>query len=323
VFLSGLIHGGDVPGRKVEMGPLSATWTDLGKAGGSVETGLKRIRIDPDCRSTPVHVHDAEEEIFYVLEGSGLSWQDGATCDIGPGDCIVQVAGGKGHTLVAGPDGLEVLAFGTRRQSPFARLPRAGVAWAGPSWVRIGDEPHPWARELAAGELDVPAPGPRPANVVALDDVEEVAVCQGDTDRRQRALGLAAGSRLTGLNYVVVRHNRLNCPPHVHAAEEEIFVLLEGDGTVLAYDCDSRPPQLRVHAVTAGDVLVRPAGTGVAHAFMANALGITLLAYGQRRSDEMTFYPRSGKVRFRGLGVTGRLALCDYWDGEPPEDVNA
>ena len=33
--------------------------------------------------------------------------------------------------------------------------------------------------------------------------------------------------------------------------------------------------------------------------------------------------PRSGKVRFRGLGVTGRLALCDYWDGEPPEDMHA
>ena len=73
-------------------------------------------------------------------------------------------------------------------------------------------------------------------------------------DGRQRGLGLAAGSRLTGLNHVVVRHNRLNCPPHVHAAEEEIFVVLEGEGTVLAYDCDSRPPQLRVHAVTAGDV---------------------------------------------------------------------
>ena len=32
----------------------------------------------------------------------------------------------------------------------------------------------------------------------------------------------------------------------------------------------------------------------------------------------MTYYPRSGKVRFRGLGVTGRLELCGYWDGEPP-----
>ena len=316
--LIGLVHGDDVPGRKVEMGPLSATWSDVGRAGGSVETGLKRIRIEPGCRSTPVHVHDAEEEIFYVVQGAGLSWQEGATCEIGPGDCIVHVAGGKAHTLIAGPEGLDVFAFGTRRPSSLARLPRAGVAWAGPSWVVLGEEPHPWARELAAGELEVPAPGPRPSNVVALEAVEEVFVSQGDTERWQRSLGQAAGSRLTGLNHVTVRHNRLNCPPHVHAAEEEIFVVLEGDGTVLAYDCDTRPAQLRIHVIKAGDVLVRPAGTGVAHAFLANALGMKLLAYGQRRSDEMTFYPRSGKVRFRGLGVTGRLTLCDYWDDEPP-----
>lgn len=318
--LNGLIHGGDIAGRKVEMGPLSATWTDLGKAGGSVQTGLKRIVVGPGCRSTPAHAHDAEEEIFYVVEGSGLAWQDGRTCEVGPGDCIVHVAGGAAHTLIAGQDGLDVFVFGTRSPATATRLPRPGVAWLGRTWVQIGAEPHPWAREVAAGELDVPAPGPRPANVVALDDVEEVVIVHGDTERRQRSLGLAAGSRVTGLNHVVVAPNRFNCPPHVHAAEEEIFVVLEGDGTIVTYDCDAgHPAPMRVYNVTAGDVLVRPAGSGVAHAFIANALGLTLLAYGQRRSDEMTFYPRSGKVRFRGLGVTGRLALCDYWDGEPPE----
>jgi len=314
-----LVHWDDVTGRRVEVGPLAGVWRDLGRAAGSVTTGLRHIQIDPGRRSTPVHAHEGEEEIFFILSGTGISWQDGQAFEIAAGDCLVHLAGGPAHTLIAGGQQLDVLAFGTRRPSALARLPRAGVAWDGATWVVTGPEPHPWARELAAGELDVPAPGPRPTNVVALEDVEETIVCHGDTDRRQRSLGLAAGSRLTGLNHVVVRHNRLNCPPHVHAAEEEIFVLLEGDGTVLAYDCDSRPAQLRVHAVTAGDVLVRPAGSGVAHAFMANALGMTLLAYGQRRSDEMTFYPRSGKVRFRGLGVTGRLALCDYWDGEPPD----
>ncbi len=46
---------------------MCATWTDLGKAGGSVATGLKRIQIEPGRRSTPAHVHEVEEEIFYVL----------------------------------------------------------------------------------------------------------------------------------------------------------------------------------------------------------------------------------------------------------------
>jgi uncharacterized cupin superfamily protein len=309
----------EVAGRRVEVGPMCATWTDLGKAGGSVATGLKRIQIEPGRRSTPVHVHDAEEEIFYVLGGGGLSWQDGETCAVASGDCIVQVAGGAAHTLIAGEEGLDVLVFGTRCPAPVTRLPRAGVSWLGQNWVAIGGEPHPWRREVAAGELAVPEPGERPANVVASGAPDEVAIAYGDTDRRQRALGHAGGSRVTGLNHVVVACNRLSCPPHVHAAEEEVFVVLEGDGSLLLYDCDTHPqapPTL--YAVGAGDLVVRPAGSGVAHAFLANAMGLTILAYGERRGDEMTYYPRSGKVRFRGLGVTGRLEMCNYWDGEPP-----
>jgi len=48
-----------------------------------------------------------------------------------------------------------------------ACLPRAGVSWLGQSWVKIGGEPHPWGREVAAGELVVPESGQRPANVVS------------------------------------------------------------------------------------------------------------------------------------------------------------
>jgi len=71
--------------------------------------------------------------------------------------------------------------------------------------------------------------------------------------------------------------------------------------------------------VRRGSVVVRPAGTGAAHAFRAGDGPLTLLAYGERRPYDMAFYPRSQKVSFRGLGVIGRLDLCDYWDGEPPE----
>ena len=30
----------------------------------------------------------------------------------------------------------------------------------------------------------------------------------------------------------------------------------------------------------------------------------------------MCFYPRSGKLAMRGLGVIGRIDRLDYWDGE-------
>ena len=65
-------------------------------------------------RSTAVHVHGAEEEIFYVLSGSGLLWQGGKSCEVREGDCIAHLARTDAHTLRSGDGGLDVLAFGTR-----------------------------------------------------------------------------------------------------------------------------------------------------------------------------------------------------------------
>jgi len=71
-----IAHWDDVEGRRSELGHLGAVWRDLGRAAGTVTVGLKRLEIDPGKWSTPAHVEGAEEEIVYVLGGSGLSWQD-------------------------------------------------------------------------------------------------------------------------------------------------------------------------------------------------------------------------------------------------------
>ena len=55
-------------------------------------------------------------------------------------------------------------------------------------------------------------------------------------------LGSAAGSERTGLAHFVVPPGQLMNPPHVHSAEEEIFVVLDGSGTLLALP----EPALRV-----------------------------------------------------------------------------
>ncbi len=59
-----------------------------------------------------------------------------------------------------------------------------------------------------------------------------------------------------------------------------------------------------------------PAGSGVAHAFRAGDGPLTLLAYGTRDPGDLAYYPRSGKISFRGLGVMGRIEPLEYWDGE-------
>ena len=286
---------------------LDAEWFDLGRAAGSVDVGLNRIRVRPGQCSTPPHVHPAEEEIFYVLGGSGTGWEDGRTYPVRAGDCLVHVAGGPPHTLRAGADGLDVLAFGERRPAELSYLPRAAAGFLGTRWV-AADVEHPWRTDAARGELSFPPEGERPANVVATDDVEAVARHGATVRRSRRDLGAAAGSRRTGLKVLEIEPDSLGAPPHCHSAEEELFVVLEGDGTLLLGDEE--------HPVRAGHVIARPAGSGIAHAFRAGPRGLVQLAYGQRVPDDACYYPRSGKIALRGLGVVGRLEPLDLWDGE-------
>jgi uncharacterized cupin superfamily protein len=43
---------------------------------------------------------------------------------------------------------------------------------------------------------------------------------------------------------------------------------------------------------------------------------MSVLAYGTRDPNDICFYPRSGKVMIRGVGLVGRLERLDYWEGE-------
>jgi uncharacterized cupin superfamily protein len=307
----------DAPTREVEVGPIVGVWRDLGVAAGTRGLGLRRIRVPAGGRTTPAHTHSGEEEIFFVLAGSGLSWQGGQTHEVAAGDCIVHLIEGPAHTLLAGPDGLDVLAYGERTVTEACYLPRAGVSWLGSSWVTSGDTPHPYAQEVAAGELELPeAPSPRPASIVNLEEVEPMTVDRGDCAASNRSVSTQAGAVRTALRHFAVPAGRLGVPPHCHSTAEELFVVLEGDGAYLEQEPGATGWQPAEHPVRAGDVVAVLAGTGAAHAFRAGAGGLSYLAYGSRDTGDTIWYPRSRKVSFPGLRVIGRLEPLGYWDGE-------
>ena len=131
-----------------------------------------------------------------------------------------------------------------------------------------------------------------------------------------RDLGRAVGSERTGLTHYVVPPGKLMNPPHVHSAEEEIFVVLEGSGTLQLFPSPRSDGELEEFPIRAGCSIARPAGTRRAHGIKAGADGMTLLAYGTRDPNDIVYYPRSGKISFRGVGVIGRLEQVGYWDGE-------
>jgi uncharacterized cupin superfamily protein len=301
-------HSDDVPWKRHEHGELRADRQRLSPPGRPGGASLSRYRIAPGDRSMPVHVHVDEEELFFVLGGRGLVWQGESVYAVGAGDLVVHLADDEPHTLLAaaGADTpLEVLAYASGSATGLTHLPRAGVTWVGSRWLPQ-DAPHPFAAEPPAGEL--PAIAPRPATIVALDDVEGSLQDRGPVHRTRRDLGRAAGSQLSGLQHVTVTPGRRSSVRHCHSQEDEIFVVLEGSATLLLGD--------QRHPVRPGSVVSRPAATGVAHSFEAGDDGLVMLAYGTREPADECWYPDSRKISSRGLGVIHRVQPLDYWDGE-------
>jgi len=309
----GIAHWDDVQKRRNERGQMAGTWSDLGSAAGCYRCGVRRLELAPGEMPTPPHVHGEAEELFYVLGGSGLTWMDGKAYEIRAGDCVLYKNFHEAHTIRGGDGGLDVLAFGAREYLAAGELPRGATMWSVTGWVEVHTDSHPWDREP---ELVWPQPERgRPGTIANVADVEP----EVRGGRRRRFLGRATGSRWTGLTHIELDAGTLSGPPHCHSAEEELFVVLDGDGSLeLTPSPGAREPGVQAGAqpVRVGSVVARPPGTGVAHAFRAGAGGMTLLAWGTREPNDVCWYPRSQKLFWRGVGVVGRVETADYWDGE-------
>jgi len=128
---------------------------------------------------------------------------------------------------------------------------------------------------------------------------------------RVRTLGMAAASRATGLNHVALAAGESGAPAHCHSLEEELFVVLAGGGSVTLRGRGVGAAN-EEHPLRAGDVVSRPPGSGVAHELKAGEEGLTYLVYGTREAGDMCFYPDSGRVSFRGLGIALSSPQIDY-----------
>jgi uncharacterized cupin superfamily protein len=237
----GLTHFDEAPTREYALGHLRNRWTLLGEAAGSERIGVRRIQIEPGGWSTPAHEHGVSEEIFYVLNGTGVSWQRGRTAAIGAGDCIVYLARRGEHTVRA-DEPLDLLTFGTRAFDEALRLPRLGISTLGGRAVESipgppDGTPVQFIREAELGPPELPADTdpthPRPRTIVALDDVEPDVVDRRRVGRARRELGRAAGAQHSSLSWVRVAPGKLAHPEQCHTLEEKLFVVLSGSGALL------------------------------------------------------------------------------------------
>jgi uncharacterized cupin superfamily protein len=312
-----VVHWDEVESYHRAVGEMDAVWQRVGHAAGTVGVGVNRVRVAPGKLPTPPHSHGASEEIYFVLSGSGLAWQDGAVHEIRPGDCVIHRADEMEHTFVAGDEGLEYLVFATSFRTELGWLPRSAAVRIGWPWVE-GRTDDPWEIEAQQPPLEYGEPAPRPANILNVDEVEHepwrtvVTAPLATHERSQQA----------GFHWERINPGRRGSPPHCHSEEEEVFVILDGDGLLELWPS----PQASVFGaayeeipIGPGHLIARPPGTRIAHSFLAGEQGLTMLIYGTRKPNDMAWYPRSNKIYWRGLGVIGRIEALEYDDGEPDD----
>ena len=131
------------------------------------------------------------------------------------------------------------------------------------------------------------------------------AMCAGLSD------GTAA--RDLGIAIDVVPAGKRSCPYHFHHAQEEMFIVLEGAGTLRVAG--------EMLPIVAGDVIFIPAGPEYPHHILNTSdAPLKYLSISTQQRPEVCEYPDSGKV---GAFNRGRLMMhrksetLDYWDGEP------
>jgi uncharacterized cupin superfamily protein len=135
-----IVNVRDVEGKETVRPRIQRTSRNLGKAVGSVTTGLQHVQVAPGKLSAPLHYHSLEEEVFVVLDGGGALLLDDDETPVRAGTVVSRLPGnGVAHTFRGGGGGLIYLAYGTREPGDVCFYPTSNkIAIAG---VVLGVEP--------------------------------------------------------------------------------------------------------------------------------------------------------------------------------------
>jgi uncharacterized cupin superfamily protein len=153
-------------------------------------------------------------------------------------------------------------------------------------------------------------------NFDEIEKVRELREPLYDTSCARLGAGTAAVG--LGMGIDIVAPGMRGCPYHLHHAQEEAFVVLEGRGTLRVAG--------ELLEIKAGDVAFIPAGPDFPHQIINTSdAPLKYLSISTKERPEVVEYPDSGKFLAmagapgdKGFGRMARLAEdLDYWEGEP------
>lgn len=152
-------------------------------------------------------------------------------------------------------------------------------------------------------------------------NVDEVALEHGTKGAKfewnSARIGPKIGAKDLGYSYDVIPPGKAGCPFHCHHAEEEMFFIVRGTGT-LRYGSETRK-------VRAGDVICCPTGgPDTAHQLVNDSKeDLAYLSISTMAPAEVCEYPDSKKIGAFGGDEHDRLrhmtqasAGVDYWKDE-------
>jgi uncharacterized cupin superfamily protein len=132
-------------------------------------------------------------------------------------------------------------------------------------------------------------------------------------DTRCGGVSDGTAAQKLGAGFDILAPGMRSCPYHFHHAQEEMFVVLEGEGTLRVAG--------EMLPVRAGDVVFIPPGPEYPHQFVNTSVApMKYLSISTQERPEICQYPDSGKYAAfdRPFHAVQRLdASLDYWDGEP------
>jgi len=170
--------------------------------------------------------------------------------------------------------------------------------------------------------LDAAAARARQLSTALVRNIDELALSRllrdPHYDSRGASLAHGTAARKLGASFDILAPGKRGCPYHLHHAQEEMFVVLQGSGTLRVAG--------EMLPLKAGDVVFIPPGPEYPHQIVNTSdAPLHYLSISTKEAPEICEYPDSGKFLAQGRRddsppfevIDRRGPGLDYWDAEP------
>ena len=158
--------------------------------------------------------------------------------------------------------------------------------------------------------------------IINMENLEFSKFGKGEKFGAQRApVSPQIGASKLGYAVVKVEPGKCAWPYHSHHVNEELFYILQGEGTLRHADEE--------HPIKAGDFICSPADPGQPHQIINTSdEELSYIAISTQEPTDVFLYPDSGKYgvfhgSFKDLSAPNNFYVfarketgVDYWDGE-------